>query len=380
MLDILVEVRKPDGTREGQIANEFLDLTFSPVFNNVGSWELNLPAEHALVPTLKLPGSGVIITFEGRVISGPMRTAELVQKADDPKGTWKFTGMTDEIELAAKGILPNPAQEPNAQTSAYDVRSGVGETVFKDLVNLNAGPGALLRRRALTIATNLFRGNTVSSSARFANLLEHLADRAVTANLGFTVAQTGATKVFDVYVPTDRSQYIRMDILNDGLEESGWGFSAPSATEVWVGGGGEGVARIIRKVTSTAADAEASLWKIRFESFLDQRQTTVTTELDQAGQEVLTEKGSTVRTIKVTPSTSPSMQVGRDWWLGDLVTVTVDGQDPVARVTQIGIKVNRDGMVVQAVVGDPQGFTFESLLVAKINDLESRLSALERNS
>lgn len=381
MRDIVVEVRHPDGTRKGQIAQEYLDLTFSPVFNNIGNWEISLPAEHSLVPVLKLPASGVVITFEGRVFSGPMRTAELLQNAEDPIGTWKFTGVSDEIILAARSILPDPTLEPDSQTTvSHDVRSGPGETVFKDLVYLNAGAGALLRRQAVNVAPDLGRGETVYSSARFVNLLEHLAKRAVTAKLGFQVTQVGDNREFDVYVPTDRSRFIQMDILNDGLEESGWGFSAPSATEVWVAGAGEGTDRIVRKVTTTASEDEAAVWGVRFEVFEDQRQTDVLAELDQAGNEVLTETGTTVRSIKVVPAESGSMRVGHDWWLGDLVTVTVEGTPAVAQVTQIGVRVNSEGVTVTAVVGDPTGFTFESRLIAKTNELSSRVSALERNA
>lgn len=380
-MDVIVEVRRPDRSRAGQIADEFLDLTFAAVLNNLGAWKLLLPAEHSLVPVLREEGAGVVITFEGRVFSGPMRSADLVQDASDPVGTWAFAGLSDEIALLARGILPDPSREPDDQTTLmHDLRAGVGETVFKQLVNLNAGPGALPRRRALTVTPDLGRGAYVESRARFANLLEHLAGRAVTASLGFTVTQQGDELVFDVFEPRDRSKFIRMDIINGGLASSGWGFAAPSATEVWVAGQGEGVERTVEVVTTPEADAEADLWGIRFEVFKDQRQTDEISELVQAGLETLTELGSTVRSIKVEPSDSPSMQVGRDWWLGDLVTVSVAGQDAVAQVTQVGVRVNSDGVTVQAVVGDPTGLTFESRMIAKSNAQEQRISELERNS
>src|SRR5690606_8448243 len=53
--DITVEVRDKDLNRVGIIKHEELDLKATDKHNNVGEWELTLPAEHRLVPTLLEP-------------------------------------------------------------------------------------------------------------------------------------------------------------------------------------------------------------------------------------------------------------------------------------------------------------------------------------
>lgn len=386
--DFTLEVRDRDFVRLGQIAPEYMDLKFVDVHNGVGSWELKLPAEHPLLPSLKAKGSGIVLTehwMEGithkyRVFSGRMRTARLSQNAEDPVGTWVVNGVDDNILGAASLVYPDPANLASAQTTAYWEQSGTAETIMKLAVQANIGSTAIASRKYpwLSIATNLLRGGAVKCSSRFDVMGDLLTSLGTAANLGWEFRQAGNGIAFDVYTPADKVGEVRLDVRNGGLESSELGFSAPSATDVLVMGQGEGAARQIIRVTSTASDTEATNWGIRWEQTKDQRQTDDVAELTQAGNEVLLEAGSTVNSLKVVPSDAPGMALGRDWYRGDKITVVVEGQETTAVVTQVAVSISSAGVIRQATIGDPVGFDFDAKVASKIKDVEQRVGQVER--
>ncbi|QXN73518.1 minor tail protein [Microbacterium phage Abigail] len=386
--DFTIEVRDKNFTRVGQIAPEYTDLKFVDVHNGVGSWELKLPAEHPLLATLKTKGAGIIVTehwLEGtthkyRVYSGRMRSAVLSQDGADPRGTWVVNGVDDNVIAAATRVYPDPANLATAQTAAYWVQSNNAEWVMKNAVWLNAGTGAIPSRAYLwlTVPGVQNRGSNVKCSSRFDVLGDLLTSLGTAGGLGWEFRQDGALISFDVYVPQNKTAEVRLDIRNGGLESNTLGFTAPSATEVLVLGQGEGAARTVRSVTSAAATAEAVAWGLRWEQVKDQRNTDDTAELDQAGQEILTEQGSTVNSLTVVPSDAPGQRLGRDWYRGDKITVVVDGQETTAIVTQVATSITSAGVIRQATVGDPVGFNFEAKIASKVKTLEQRVGQVER--
>ena len=386
--DFTLEVRNRSFTRVGQIAPEYTDLKFVDVHNGVGSWELRLPAEHPLLPDLKTKGAGIVLTehwMEGpthkyRTYSGRMRTARLSQGGEDPAGTWIISGVDDNVLAAATRVYPDPANLASAQTAAYWEQSGNAETVMKLAVQVNIGSAAIASRKYawLTLAANLTRGPSVKCSSRFDILGELLTSLGAAANLGWEFRQVGNGVAFDVYTPADKTGEVRLDIRNGGIESNELGFTAPSATDVLVMGQGEGAARQIIKVTSTAADAEAVDWALRWETTKDPRQTDDPAELTQAGVELLTEAGSTVNSLKVVPSDSPGMALGRNWYRGDRITVVVEGQETTAIVTQVAVSISSAGVLRQATIGDPTGFDFDAKIASKIKEQEKRIGQVER--
>ena len=57
-----------------------------------------------------------------------------------------------------------------------------------------------------------------------------------------------------------------------------------------------------------------------------------------------------------------------------------NGLETQAVVTEIGINIGADGVRIGATVGTPIGIEFESKLLAKTNQLDSRVSNLERST
>ncbi|WNO26442.1 minor tail protein [Microbacterium phage BabyDaisy] len=386
--DFTIEVRDKNFVRVGQIAPEYTDIKFVDVHNGIGAWELKLPAEHPLLNDLKTKGSGIIVTehwLEGvthkyRVYSGRMRSAILSQDATDPKGTWVVSGVDDNIIAAATRVYPDPANLATAQTTAYWTQSNNAEWIMKNAVWLNAGTGAIPSRAYLwlTVPTIANRGGQVKCSSRFDVLGDLLSSLGNAGGLGWEFRQVGAGISFDVYEPQNKTADVRLDIRNGGLESNSLGFTAPSATEVLVLGQGEGAARKVRRVASTETTAEATAWGLRWEQVKDQRNTNDNTELDQAGQELLTEQGSTINSLTVVPSDAPGQSLGRDWYRGDRITVVVDGQETTAIVSQVATSISAVGVIRQATIGDPVGFNFEAKIASKVKDVEQRVGQVER--
>jgi len=200
---------------------------------------------------------------------------------------------------------------------------------------------------------------------------------AVIDGLGFDIRQSGANLLFEVFQPVDRSASIRMDIDNNHLSKTEYTVTAPAITRTIVAGGGVGADRTFVEV---AASSEESSWARRIETFIDQRNSTDSTELTQTGTQALNEKGLTLEAISVTPTDDETMEFGVDWGLGDKVSVVV-GETVVSKiVTEVGLLISEDGVRIGATVGDPSTADEESTVVDAQQDQETRISNLERNT
>ncbi|MFJ3393971.1 siphovirus ReqiPepy6 Gp37-like family protein [Leifsonia aquatica] len=394
---LTVEVRDRNLQRVGQLTDDDLaNALFVPRGNAVGSWSIALPATvihddgsetlHELCEALRQPGAGIIVTGPGGVIlSGPMENPVHDADTSDPGGTWTVQGVSDACILddaLAWGDPTNP--DLMKQAASNDVRLGIAETLIRDYVRLNIGPDALPERRNVRLrleAVDLRRGATVQKSPRFQNLLELLGEIALGSRLLFDVVQTDDDALeLRITEQLDLSQEVRLDIQNDQLSKSSYGYAAPGVTEVLVAGQGEGTDRTMIRRTSADSIAAQTLWNRRRERFLDQRQTDDMMELEQAGDEVLADVGMTLKSLQVVPSEDLELIYGRDWRVGAIVTVVVGDQEIVSVVTEAPIQISSDGVLAGATVGDPDGFDWESTITNRTTRTESRVSLLERNA
>lgn len=380
--DLTIEVRNNNLERVGQLTPADL-VGFTAVLRDkeVGSWSIKLPVGNLLAEELVKPDAGIIVsTDQGTLLSGPTVSVVLSQDTDNPEGTYEITGADDNIVLTERLAYPTPAtSDVAAQTTPYDVRTGAAETVLKGYVNANIGPGAPTVRRVpgLTVETDLARGNTVTGSARFTNLQELLRGLADVGELSYTVEQVGTGLVFQVTSPADRSAYVRLDLYNGRLKSSDYAYSQPLTTRVIVGGDGDDAARTFLERTSTDSLAAETLWGRRIETFVDSRSTTVTAELQAAADEVLVKDGKTQLSVTIAPSDDQTMLFGRDWNLGDKVTVVVGSTELVAVVTEIGLLISEDGVRIAATVGEPRGLDYESQILTRQLNAAQRIAKLE---
>lgn len=385
--DLIVEVRDANLARVGQLTERDIPgLELVLRFNSVGGWTVTLPTGHPMAEALRQPGAGLIVNGpDGVLISGPTYTAKNTKTAGDTTGEWVISGFDDTVLLGQRVAYPTPdTADLTLQTEPYDVRTGNAETVMKGYVDANMGPSAPLERQAtgLTVQTDLGRGPVVTGRARFDTLGELLSQLALAANLGFDIAQTGENLEFRIYQPVDRSASVRMDVENNRLEKSEYSYSAPEATRVIVAGQGSGAGRAFVERTSAESLAAETAWGRRIEVFKDQRSTGDTAELEQAGDEILADKGKTIEAVSVTPSDGPAMSYPRDWGLGDKVSVVVGDTTISQIVTEVALVVTDDGLKVAATVGDPAVAArddVEAQVVDKQTSQESRISNLERN-
>lgn len=383
--DLTVEVRDSSLARAGQILPADLrGLELALRFNKAGAWRIVLRSDHPLADTLRAPGGGLIVTGpSGVILSGPTVSATNVKTSSDSTGTWEIIGTDDSVILGERLAYPTPtSSDLEAQIHAYDTRTGPAETVAKAYVEANMGPTAPVARRVtgLTVDTDLGRGSTVTTNARFDRLGGLVSNILDPSGLGFDIRQVGTALLFAVFQPVDRSASVRMDVDNLRLAKSVYTYTAPEATRVIVAGQGEGAGRILLERTSTASTTAETAWGRRIEVFKDSRNTSDTAALESAADEVLADKGKTVEGIAATPSDDQTMAYGVDWGLGDKVTVVIGSTQVAQIVTEVAIVVTDDGIKVGATVGDPvaAGGSDAATLDASTSQ-EARISNLERN-
>lgn len=384
--DLIVEVRDESLARVGIIMPEDLvGLEAVLRFNAVGGWKLTLRADHPLADALRAPGAGIIITGPtGVLLSGSTVTAKNVKTAEDPTGVWEIQGTDDSAILSQRVAYPTPASADVSAQGDYDVRTGKAETVAKAYVKANIGADAPTARRVtgLAVEADSARGVTVTGRARFDALDKLLGQVLATSGLGYTIEQAGNGLEFQIFSPVDRTDSVRMDIDNNRLTKSEYSYSRPQATRVIVAGQGAGAERtLVERSTSDSVTAETA-WNARIEVFKDQRNTNDVAELQQAGDELLAEKGLTIESVSVTPTDDDTMAYGIDWGLGDKVSVVVGDSQISQIVTEVAIVVTDEGVKVGATVGNPVAGVkddVESQVIATQSSQDERISNLERN-
>lgn len=385
LTDLTIEVRDSNFNRVGQLTPaDLVGSTFISRFNNVGSWEVKVANGSTMGELLRTPGYGLIVTGpNGVLISGPTTGAVLEQSVTNPLGDWKITGTDDSVILVERLAYPLPSEaDVTKQTVAHDDRTGAAEYVLKQYVDVNIGPSAPAERKIsnLIIQDDANQGEVVSGQARFITLQELFYPLAQTGGIGYTVEQSGTNLEFQVYVPQDKTDVIRMDLENNQLTKTEYSYLSPKATRVIVGGAGEAEDRLFYEATNTEAQTAETAWGRRIETFTDARGSDVEAGLIQTGNEVLVDNGKTIVNTSVIPADETTMRYGVNWNLGDTIKVVINDLEFAAVVTEVGISIQADGVRIQATVGTPTALSFESKLVARTNEQNVRISNLERNT
>jgi hypothetical protein len=335
--------------------------------NDVSSWELVLPAD-SLAGDVFINDS--FARFEAVLDgvlwrSGPMTRLKRDVGIDGDMLT--VNGADDTVFLGRRLAHPQPGSAaPPYSTTAYDVHTGSTATVLAELVRVNAGPSAVAARRVpgLTVPVPAAAGPTITVSARWQNLLTLMQQTAGPSGLMFDVVDLA----FRVFAPVDRGV-----IFSAGLETlASWTGVAETATanKAVVAGGGIEAARIIRETTDSSSIAGWGL----VETFVDQRQTTDPVALDKAGAEAVA-AGVKPATVTFVPIDTAAQRFGRDWSLGDTVTVKAGGLTVVDQVREVHVTLDGDGAVVVPSVGSPSG---DLTLFRSLAGLSRRVRQLER--
>lgn len=299
--------------RKGWVG-DYEQLTVTPRHNAIGTGSLTVRANHGRLGDLLAPGARVTVNYDGaQIMSGPCWAAEGTIPTSQSTVTF---AIEDDLRVLGQALgWPVPGASISAQSAAtHDVRTGPAETVIKAYAQAD-----LVTRLGLpvTVAASLGRGATVSVKARMDNLRDLLLPYADIGGIGVSVRQGISGLDFDCYVPTVRTQ-----LLNEAsgiLAGGSWSRTGPSATDVIVGGQGEGVARTFRRVTNEGRVTE---WGTRVEAFRDATDVSTAAELDARGALTLAE-GAPGAGISLELAETATFRYGRTVRVGDVVTVEI---------------------------------------------------------
>ncbi|NYV73177.1 siphovirus ReqiPepy6 Gp37-like family protein [Streptomyces sp. UH6] len=353
-------------------------------FNEPGAGLLTLPARDDVMELLQ-PGNRIVMIRDGKVWSaGPMEApvgyAWSVDQDPGP-GTVTAAWADDLAVLAGYITWPVPASGWSTQPGFTwrQINATGAESIIRTLVNENAGPGALAARRipGLALGPVAGVGTTTTVRTRFEPLLDVCrAAAAAGGELGFRTRQSGAQILFEVYQPQDLTGIARFSRGLGNLRSVTYRSTAPTATHVLTAGT-EIEGSTSRTFIERSDAAAASAWW-RIERYLDGgAPNNVNGELTAAGDAELTETREQVELATVTVDT-PDLRAGRDYGLGDRVTVAVrDGVEVADIVRSIQMQATPEaGEYVTAVIGS-QGATSDPETVRQLRALTSRLARLE---
>jgi hypothetical protein len=335
--------------------------------NDVSTWQVTLPTDTdagRIFTTDTFARLEVVLDAEVWR-SGPV--SHLERTVDIDGDTLQVSGVDDTIWLRRRNAHPEPGTAaPPYSTTAYDVHTGNVAAVLAELVRVNAGPSSVAARQVpgLLVPVPAPAGPTITVSARWQNLLTLCQDTARPYGLLFDVRDL----VFECAPAADRGV-----VFSAGLETlAAWTMTAEAATanKVVTAGGGVGAARLIRE----ASDAGSiSTWGL-VETFEDRRDTTDIAELDKAATEAIA-AGVIPTTVVFTPLDTEGQAFGRDWSLGDVVTVKAGGLTVVDQVREIHVTLDDAGATVIPSVGRPAG---DLALFRSLAGLDRRVRQLER--
>lgn len=339
----LITLYDKDFTRQGWLGDPE-SLNVSVTHNGGGDAVFTAGARNAKLPVLMERGARVRIAYRGEhLISGPVRAK--AGKGPSTDGSITFT-VTDDFRLF-KRILgwPVPGNALTAQTSLYDVLTGPAETVLKAAVDRNAVDRL---GEPVTVAPDLGRGAGITCSFRFHPLHDLLFPAVDGAGIGATVKQDGAGLLVDCYEPAVHPRVLT-EASGNVLEWS-WTSAEAEATNVVVGGAGDGTARLFAGYTD---EALAAALNERIEVFKDSTDASTAPVMDQRAAEAFKEHAAKAGLTVKLAETSVFRYGGDGVHVGDRVTITVgDGLTITDTLRTVTLSWTRDnGLGVVPAIG-----------------------------
>jgi hypothetical protein len=390
-----VVVRDVNEVAQGQLTGE-MEADFVPRWNGVGSWRIKCMLDQ---PGAELftPGCGISVNRtdddgeDVRIFSGQMtsyqhswgnQTGDTERGGDSGAGTIEVAGVEDTAILGYRMVFPDPNRAVDLQTTAVNrVKTGKAETVMRDFARENIGdkvplsaPGDPDRRVTnLQFSTDQARGTTITVSARFDNLLDLTQRIASPQSLGFSIRSVAGGYLYDVTTAQDLSLDIKFSRELGNLRGYSYSTTAPMLTNAAVAGSGDGTARTILNFVNPVGP-----WGWLIEQFIDRRDTAVFDEMLQAAQEAFAQYEEQF-TLSFNPIDTAVMRFGRDYNLGDKVTVSINGVDFVDTITQVQYELRSGQERIKPVIGSAESVFGKALDIYRVVKLMvARVGLLER--
>ena len=420
---VLVEILNTNLVSLGMIQWATINATL--YYNAVGSWTVLAMYSDWLWNQIMAGEFIVKVTWRGLFSFGgkceqptysssiPGSTGAGAGAAGATAGRFITLNGGDYLQILANRICyPDPTVAWTSQVPASaDLFSGPLETAIKYYVNRNAGsttimssdgkttiPPAITSRRhpLLTVANDQGRGPTVNYAVKFgANVNLNLMDvvRSLisqnSTKMGVQITQSGSGLVFDVYIPQDKSSTISFSEGLGNLTSVNFSLTDPTVTDVLV------IGAYPMRDTAGNPTADPSFvqqtagtvtpWN-KAEKYVDDSNETLIRNLKADAANVLFE-GTMGAHLATTTTESPYIVYGRDYHVGDIVSVEVlPGDiytDVIASVTLTCDPTQTPIMNAVPAIGnytDPfaNDKTMYGILLNKIKGLEKKLAAKGR--
>lgn len=264
---------------------------------------------------------------------------------------------------------PTPGSPWSSQTTEQDTRTGPIETVVRQYVSANVA-----RMNAVgddlpivvTPAPVSDTSPTVTIQARNKTIAEEIGaalklyNRDVTTTLWLPgdpqvpglSSLSVPTVVVDVTAGRDR-RFVNFKDTTGGLEERSVTVTIPEATEIIVGGPGEGVARVFERYVATDGRVASLGAAGRTEVFLDATDADTSAVRAQRAAEKFDELAGKASVNLVIDDARPfTAGPADDYWTGDLVRASFSGVTAEDRITRISLTRNRDGFSISPQFGE----------------------------
>lgn len=390
---VTILVQDPDLTPVYGPIPVWSNLTCTLKNREVGGGQFTAPASVPLIEALqgtdnricvirqRVPGDTPTVFASGPITApgGAYKWAlnDEDQSATAP-GQVTVSFATNEAYLAERYTYGDPANASTAQTADYYTLTATnGETVLRNLVNLNAGPGAIVSRRVahLILGSVAGVGSNITLSTRWEVLTDVLRAAAVAAmplgqsGLGWRLVEVSKQLVFQVSAPRDLTGQVRFSAQLGNLRSLDTSPASPSCTAAIVGGSGVGSSRLI--VERTVAGGR------RIEKFVNSAGGDTATGMQQAGDQALAEGAASVG-LNAVAIDSRFARYSDDYVLNDLVSVElVPGIAVSDYVTAVTLTADpKTGEVVRPTIGIGSPIVLPRT-VAAIRDLQRRIRRLE---
>lgn len=317
-------------------------------------------------------GTSMAILVDGAVFaSGPC--ASIIVTSDKAGDIVEASGPDDLAWINWRiGYPAAPSIDPNAAASS-DI-SGPAEDVIYGYVNLNVGSAsAAVGRQRVRVAHSGMRGSTVNESVRFTNLLEVAKRVAIVDGFGFRCRWDPANQglpLFEVLESRDLIGAVQFSVGRGTISHSVATDLAPTATDVVVGGAGDGTARVFAQVGNPTAAAE---W-FRVEQFVDAGGVSDAPTLIQRAEDVMQQGG---RTITLDAIETEGMVYGRDWQLGDFVTGVAGNFADVFVIVEV--KLSGPPLRFTPTLAQFAGYRLGELATVQQRIIAQRLRSIETN-
>lgn len=340
----------------------------------------------AAISALLAPGSGVVVEDEtGVLMSGSANLTEdgtstaftRETRIDEATGVIRnlitVSGRLDIAAINDRLAAPDPTHGLEGAHYEYDIRTGAASSVVYDLITVNAAAQATPERQTFGLEVPFVGdfGNTITSAARWPNLLTHLRELCIAGDVTVDVTQKDTSLVATIAPVRDRSDVVIFSEDARTMQGAKIDSTTTTATTVLVAGQGEGTARQVVEVDNDNAIR-------RIERFLDRRDVETEDELRTAGETWLKDNGGVVALTVDPDLNNDAALFGVDFELGDLVGVAAvsGGPTSVQRVAAVDVKITQNRVDRALTLGAVLSLD-EDVTLSRVDSLAARVSRLE---